>query len=266
MGGEESADGMAGSVITVEGSEGVGDGGGAFVDAEGVWALMGGEESADGMAGSVITVEGSEGVGDGGGAFVDAEGVWALTGGEESADGMAGSVITVEGSEGAGDGGGAFVDAEGVWALTGGEESAEGIGGSVIAGGGARVPSGGKGSGKEGVSMIAGQTVVASSIAKESSMGMEVSSAKRENAKISDNIYPKNLKNRLLGLAKAPIIDDRKLVRIALIRTNLRRVRSSILGSFRSSRKTDFSGSLGLFCAHMKLLLSLKYLFVFVYN
>ena len=59
-------------------------------------------------------------------------------------------------------------------------------------------------------------------------------------------IYPKNLKNRLLGLAKAPIIDDRKLVRIALIRTNLRNLRSSILGSFRGSRKTDFSGSLGI--------------------
>jgi hypothetical protein len=29
------------------------------------------------------------------------------------------------------------------------------------------------------------------------------------------HVYPKNLENRLLGLAKAPIIDDRKLVRIA---------------------------------------------------
>ena len=37
----------------------------------------------------------------------------------------------------------------------------------------------------------------------------------------SQDLYPKNLKNRFLGLAKAPIIDDRKLVRIALIRTNL---------------------------------------------
>jgi chorismate mutase len=60
------------------------------------------------------------------------------------------------------------------------------------------------------------------------------------------NLYPKNLKNRLLGLAKAPIIDDRKLIRIKLIRINLRSLRSSILGSFRSSRKTDFSGSLGI--------------------
>ena len=59
-------------------------------------------------------------------------------------------------------------------------------------------------------------------------------------------IYPNHLKNRLLGLAKAPIIDDRKSVRIALIRTNLRSLRSSILGSFRSSRKTGFSDGLGI--------------------
>ena len=58
-------------------------------------------------------------------------------------------------------------------------------------------------------------------------------------------LYPKNLKNRLLGLAKALIIDDCKWVRIALIRT-LQSLRSSILGSFRSNRKTDFSGSLGI--------------------
>jgi len=62
----------------------------------------------------------------------------------------------------------------------------------------------------------------------------------------SPRIYPKNLKNRLLGLAKAPIIDDRKRVRIALINTRLRSLRPSILGIFRSSRKTDFSGSLGI--------------------
>jgi len=58
-------------------------------------------------------------------------------------------------------------------------------------------------------------------------------------------LYPKNLKNRLLGLAKAPTIDDRKRVRINAIRTRLRSLRSSILGSFRSSRKTDFSGFFG---------------------
>ena len=51
-------------------------------------------------------------------------------------------------------------------------------------------------------------------------------------------IYPKNLKNWLLGLAKAPTIDDRKLVLINAIRTNLRSRRSSI--------QTDFSGSLGI--------------------
>jgi len=59
-------------------------------------------------------------------------------------------------------------------------------------------------------------------------------------------LYPKNLKNRLLGLAKVPIIDDRKRMRIALIHTRLRSLRSSILGNFRSSRKTDFSSSLGI--------------------
>jgi|GEM_PF-1025918 len=66
-------------------------------------------------------------------------------------------------------------------------------------------------------------------------------------SKTPDPVYPKNLKNRFFGLAKAPIIDDRKLVRIALIRTSLRSLWSSILGSFRGSPKADFSGSLGIF-------------------
>ena len=64
--------------------------------------------------------------------------------------------------------------------------------------------------------------------------------------KKNDHIYRKNLRNRLLGLAKAPISDDRKPVRVALIWTKLRSLCSSILGSFRSSRKTNFSGSFGM--------------------
>ena len=60
------------------------------------------------------------------------------------------------------------------------------------------------------------------------------------------NLYPNNLKNWLLGLAKASIIDDRKLIRIGLIRTNLRSLRPSILKSFRSSRKANFSSCLGI--------------------
>ena len=60
------------------------------------------------------------------------------------------------------------------------------------------------------------------------------------------HIYPKNLENRFLGLAKASIIDGRKLTRIELTRTNLRSLRSSILGSFRLIRKADFPGSLGI--------------------
>jgi len=61
-------------------------------------------------------------------------------------------------------------------------------------------------------------------------------------------IYPKNLKNRFFGLAKAPIIDDRKLVCIALIRINLRNLWSLILRSFRDSPKAAFSSSLGINC------------------
>ena len=55
-----------------------------------------------------------------------------------------------------------------------------------------------------------------------------------------------NLKNQFLGLANTPIIDDRKLARIALIQTYLRSLQSSILWSFRSSRKNDFLGSFGI--------------------
>jgi|GEM_PF-594012 len=61
------------------------------------------------------------------------------------------------------------------------------------------------------------------------------------------HLYPKNQENRLLGLAKAPRIDDHKRIRIALIRIRLRSLRSSILGSFRSCQKTDFPGSLGIY-------------------
>ena len=43
-----------------------------------------------------------------------------------------------------------------------------------------------------------------------------------------------------LGRVKAPIIGDRKRVRIALIRARLRRVRSSILGSFHAGRNSQF--------------------------
>ena len=56
-------------------------------------------------------------------------------------------------------------------------------------------------------------------------------------------LYRKNLKNRLLNLAKFPIINNRK----SLIQAHLRSLWSSILGSFRSSRKTNFSGSFGIF-------------------
>ena len=43
-----------------------------------------------------------------------------------------------------------------------------------------------------------------------------------------------------LGRVKAPIIGDRKRVRIALIRARLRRVWSSILGSFHAGRNSQF--------------------------
>jgi manganese/zinc/iron transport system substrate-binding protein len=58
-------------------------------------------------------------------------------------------------------------------------------------------------------------------------------------------LYPSKLKNRLFGGAKATTIDDRKRTRIRLIQV---RLRSSILGSFRASRKADFSVYLGLLC------------------
>jgi len=59
-------------------------------------------------------------------------------------------------------------------------------------------------------------------------------------------IDAKNLKNWLLSLVKALIINDCKLIRIGLIRINLRSLRLSILGSFRSSPKNNFSSCLGI--------------------
>lgn len=75
---------------------------------------------------------------------------------------------------------------------------------------------------------------------------------------LKSEIYPKNLKNRLWGSAKVSIIVDRKLVRIALVKTYLQSLWSTILGSFRDNQKTDFPGIYSyIFCFCLILLIFL---------